>query len=99
VTRTAGSEASPAADRARTLTVALLDARAANATICPSEVARALVADDAPDSWRDMMPDVHTAVDALVTEGRVRLSWKGKPLAARDGPYRIGRAHRADCRR
>ncbi len=99
MTRAAGSAASPAADRARTRTVALLDARSADATICPSEVARALAADDAPDGWRDMMPDVHMAVDALLTEGRVRLSWKGKPLAARDGPYRIGRVGGADRRR
>ncbi len=98
MTRVAGSEKSPAADNVRTLTFALLDARAVDATICPSEVARALVADDAPDSWRDVMPVVHMAVDALVTEGRVRLSWKGKPLAARDGPYRIGRVHAADSR-
>lgn len=99
MTRVAGSEEPPAADTVRTLTFALLDARAADATICPSEVARALVADDAPDRWRDVMPDVHTAVDALVAEGRVRLSWKGKPLAARDGPYRIGRVRGADTRR
>lgn len=99
MTRAAGSEEPPASDRVRTLTFALLDARAADATICPSEIARALVAGDAPDSWRDVMPVVHAAIDALVIQGRVRLSWKGRPLAARDGPYRIGRAPGADTRR
>lgn len=65
----------------------LLAQRAAGATICPSEVARAL----SPEDWRSMMPSVHTAVDGLVRDGSVRLSWKGKPLATRAGPYRIGR--------
>ena len=38
------------------------------------------------------MSAVHSAVDCLVDEGTVRLSWKGKPLATRAGPYRISRA-------
>lgn len=67
----------------------LLAARAAGATICPSEVARAL----APGGdWRAEMPSVHDAVDTLVADGRIALSWKGAPLAARSGPYRIARA-------
>ena len=37
------------------------------------------------------MPIVHAAVDRLVAEGVVRLSWKGEPLDARAGPYRIRR--------
>ncbi len=40
------------------------------------------------------MPLVHAAVDRLVQEERVWLSWKGKPLSTRAGPYRIGRASR-----
>lgn len=36
------------------------------------------------------MPVVHLAVDQLLAEGRVTLSWKGKPLHGRAGPYRIG---------
>jgi hypothetical protein len=70
----------------RAATLSLLARRAADATICPSEVARAI----APD-WRDAMPVVHAAIDRLVDDGLVRLSWKGRPLAARSGPYRIGR--------
>lgn len=69
------------------MTLALLAARAPGATVCPSEVARAMASD-----WRSAMPAVHAAIDELVAEGAVRLSWKGRPLAARTGPYRIGRA-------
>ena len=57
--------------------------------MCPSEVARALVAGS--DAWRDAMPVVHAAVDGLVADGVVSLSWKGVPLAVRAGPYRIRR--------
>lgn len=74
----------------REATLALLAARAEDATVCPSEVAR-LVASEG-GAWREAMPDVHAAVDALVDAGAVRLSWKGRPLAMRAGPYRIARA-------
>ena len=70
--------------------LALLADRAEAATICPSEVARRLAADDGA-AWRDMMPAVHAAVDRLVREDRVRLSWKGRGMPGRHGPYRIGR--------
>ena len=65
----------------------LLASRAADASVCPSEVARAI----APEGWRAAMPSVHAAIDRLVEEGRVQLSWKGKTLPKRSGPYRIGR--------
>jgi hypothetical protein len=71
---------------------ALLAVRAPGATICPSEVARAIaVADD----WRRAMPAVHDAVDELVAKGKITLSWKGKPMTRRAGPYRIGDARTA----
>lgn len=79
---------------AREATLALLALRAAEATICPSEVARVLAASGGAATWREMMPVVHDAVDRLVAERRVKLSWKGKTLAARQGPYRIGRGER-----
>lgn len=69
--------------------LALLAVRAADATICPSEVARALATGG---DWRNEMARVHDAVDQLVADGRVRLSWRGAALAERSGPYRIGRA-------
>jgi len=76
---------------AREATLALLDGRAADARICPSEVARALAAAAGEADWRGAMPAVHAAVDAMVAEGLVRLSWKGAAMPVRDGPYRIGR--------
>lgn len=78
-------------DDARAATLALLDARAPGATVCPSEVARALARAGAAADWREAMPAVHAAVDGLVAKGLVRLRWKGAALPARDGPYRIGR--------
>ncbi|MEH3036295.1 MAG: DUF3253 domain-containing protein [Sphingomonas adhaesiva] len=69
----------------RAATLDLLARRRAGATICPSEVARALSRDD----WRAAMPSVHAAIDGLVRDGAVRLSWKGQRLATRSGPYRI----------
>ncbi|RYF19742.1 MAG: DUF3253 domain-containing protein [Oxalobacteraceae bacterium] len=78
-------------------TLTLLACRAAGATICPSEVARALAANAADKpaamNWRDAMPVVHAAIDQLVTEGWVQLSWKGELLTARVGPYRIRYVH------
>ena len=75
------------AEEARAAVLALLAARAVGATICPSEVAR-VVAGDGGD-WRGAMPVVHAAVDGLVAEGLVRLSWKGAAMPVRMGPYRI----------
>lgn len=88
----------PSADDARTTTLALLALRAEGATVCPSEVARALAAgpDMAKDGWREAMPVVHAAVDRLLEEGVVRLSWKGTMLTSRAGPYRIGRSTGGD---
>ena len=74
---------------ARDATLALLAARAEGATVCPSEVARAVTA--AAGDWREAMPEVHAAVDQMVSDGRVRLSWKGRGLTVRAGPYRIAR--------
>ena len=64
----------------------LLSERGPSKTICPSEAARLMAQDD---DWRLHMDDVHKAVDAMLAKGRIRLSWKGEPLALRDGPYRI----------
>ena len=80
-------------------TLMLLTQRAAEATICPSEVARALTtgARDKRSAmdWRAAMPVVHEAVDRLLAEGAIQLSWKGEALKARVGPYRIRRANDA----
>ena len=70
----------------------LLAARAVGSTICPSEVARHLAQQRGkPDDWRVDMDVVHAAIDEMVADDLVRLSWKGETLAARAGPYRIRR--------
>lgn len=59
-------------------------------TLCPSEVARA-VADD-EEAWRALMPRVREAAAALIAEGLIEATQKGKliddPRAAR-GPIRL----------
>ncbi|HEX8584693.1 MAG TPA: DUF3253 domain-containing protein [Allosphingosinicella sp.] len=72
-------------------TLALLAGRADGATICPSEVARAIAAEAGHADWRGEMAAVHSAVDGLAAQGQVRLSWKGREMPVRQGPYRIGR--------
>ena len=84
---------------ARSAVLQLLDRRADQATICPSEVARMVArkagADPKGPSWRIAMPVVHAAIDQLGAEGAVELSWKGKVMASPHGPYRIRRAQPA----
>lgn len=75
----------------RAVTLALLARRAADATVCPSEVARAIAAAVGIADWRGEMPAVHAAIDGMVADGQIRLSWKGVAMPARNGPYRIGR--------
>ncbi|QQV77908.1 DUF3253 domain-containing protein [Sphingomonas aliaeris] len=79
----------PTTARARDTALTLLARRSPNATICPSEVARAIAS---ASGWRDAMPLVHDAMDSLLKEGRVTLSWKGTSMTTRNGPYRIGGA-------
>lgn len=74
---------------ARALVLALLARRQPGATICPSEVARALAGDV---DWRAAMPVVHASVDDLLAKGHVQLSWKGTAMRTRAGPYRIAAA-------
>ena len=67
----------------------LLEERGENKTICPSEAARILAG--SKGNWRDYMEDVHLAVDVLISEKAISLSWKGEPKQERRGPYRIAR--------
>ena len=76
------------AQAAREAAIDLLTRRREGGTICPSEVARAITCGG---NWRDAMPQVHEAVDALLAEGSIQLSWKGEIMSERSGPYRIGR--------
>jgi hypothetical protein len=69
----------------------LLDKRGANATLCPSEAARALSAD--ASAWRASMPEIRRVAASLAAAGRLRVTAHGEdvdPLAAR-GPIRLGR--------
>ena len=68
----------------------LLDARAATASICPSEAARAA----APDSeWRKLMEPARCAARRLAARGLVDLTQKGAVVdpGTFKGPVRIRR--------
>ncbi|WP_308126429.1 DUF3253 domain-containing protein [Rhodococcoides corynebacterioides] len=67
----------------------LLDARARDSSICPSDVARAV----APDDWRPLMEPVRRAARRLVARGEVEITQGGSvvdPSTAK-GPIRIRR--------
>ena len=72
--------------------VALLDARAPDATICPSDVARAIAPDDEA-AWRALMPRVRAVASALAADGRLRVTRRGVVVDAQapGGPIRLGR--------
>lgn len=67
----------------------LLDERAAGATICPSEVARAVGGED----WRSRMDDVRSAAAGLVEASRIEVTQGGEvvDLATARGPIRLRR--------
>jgi hypothetical protein len=72
--------------------VALLDARAADASICPSEAARRVAA-DAEVEWRELMEPARRAGRRLAARGEVEFTQKGRvvdPSTAR-GPVRLRR--------
>lgn len=58
-------------------------------SICPSEVARALVAEDA--DWRALMPDIRRVADTLRDEGRIAVMQRGQHVhaATTRGPIRL----------
>lgn len=68
----------------------LLGRRDAGATVCPSEVARAL----APAAWRPLMPAVRDAARALALQHRVEVTQRGAvldPALPWRGPVRLRR--------
>jgi len=76
----------------------MLQARPASATICPSEVARAIASRQLgkyePGDWPLLMEPVRTAARRLVAAGRVLITQRGRvvdPSTAR-GAIRIRRA-------
>ncbi len=71
----------------------LLDARAASATICPSEAARAV----GGESWRELMEPARAAARRLVARGEVVITQGGAvvdPSTAK-GPVRVRRVPQA----
>ncbi len=67
----------------------LLAARAAEATICPSEAAREVGGGD----WRDLMEPARSAARRLVAAEEVEITQQGKVVdpATAKGPIRIRR--------
>ena len=59
----------------------------ADASVCPSEVARAL----SPDDWRSLMEPVRAGAVALAREGRLRITQRGVEVQAGPlhGPIRL----------
>ena len=67
----------------------LLDRRARDATICPSEAARHV----APEGWRDLMEPARAAARRLVARGEIDIVQGGRvvdPSTAK-GPIRLRR--------
>lgn len=76
-------------------TLALLAARARSATVCPSEVARAVAGPGAEEqAWRELMEPARMAARRLVAAGEVEITQGGRvvdPSTAK-GPVRVRRA-------
>ena len=72
-------------------TLALLATREPSASICPSDVARAMAADE--KVWRAKMPDIRRVAARLAAQGRVKVT-RGKvevDALLKGGPIRIRR--------
>ena len=65
-------------------------ARGAGKTICPSEVARALMPEG--DGWRSLLSRVRSTAAGLSDAGEIAIYRKGKPIdpAAMRGVIRLG---------
>lgn len=62
--------------------------RGASASLCPSEVARAVFPED---QWRERMEDVRRAARRLAHRGEIRITQKGRAVdpASFRGPIRL----------
>jgi hypothetical protein len=75
----------------------LLRRRAASASICPSDVARALAPQEA--AWRALMPAVRDAARVLAETRRIIITRRGAmvdPARLEGGPIRLQRGPRFD---
>jgi hypothetical protein len=59
--------------------LSVLDARSPDASICPSEVARATC----PSAWRALMPEVRASALALARAGAIEITRRGRVLDPR----------------
>lgn len=90
-----GSEVSPSAiddDRIEAAILELCGKRGPGKSICPSEVARALVHGE--HAWRALMPHVRRVATSLAAKGELVVTARGERLEARDvesvrGPIRL----------
>ncbi|GAA2306432.1 hypothetical protein GCM10010234_57400 [Streptomyces hawaiiensis] len=73
----------------------LLERRAATASICPSDAARAVYEGD-DGGWRALMEPARRAAWRLVAVGKVEVTQAGRPVTQTEarGPIRIRRAGR-----
>ncbi|MGG6241156.1 DUF3253 domain-containing protein [Nodosilinea sp. AN01ver1] len=80
------------ADKIRTTLLALVQQRRPDKTLCPSEVARALSA----EQWRDLMPAVREVGIELAAQGQIVVTQKGQVVDPRTakGPIRYGQGKR-----
>lgn len=90
--RSAEKRSDAQADAVEAAILAMLSERDPNATICPSEVARALF----PESWRKEMETIRHAARRLQAKELVIAKQEGRQvdLARARGPVRIGRGKR-----
>jgi Protein of unknown function (DUF3253) len=75
-----------------------LSRRAADSSICPSDVARALVSDEA--AWRALMPRVREVGAAMREGGRLRITRGGKDVpgdSLHRGAIRLARGTNFDA--
>ena len=72
----------------------LLATRRDGVTICPADVARALV--EPAGQWRALMPQIRRVAQGLAESGRLRVTRGGVEVNAesRGGPIRLGRPTR-----
>ena len=73
--------------------LSLLEKRASNATICPSEAARALETEGVFSDWRAYMEPARQAARRLVAKNSIEITQKGRvvdPSRAK-GPIRLRR--------
>lgn len=77
--------------RLQTAIEQLLDQRRTDASICPSEAARAVDA----DGWRDLMPAARAAAGRLAAAGAVEVTQGGAvvDVVTARGPVRVRRPH------